>query len=71
MTTLLTTNNARVYDMDRTGSNYNVVMIGQSGQPKNWRYFGLTATQLTDSLSQIGARLVDVERYFTLSGYPL
>lgn len=69
MTTLLTANNARVYDMDRTGSNYNVVMIGQSGQPKNWRYFGLTATQLTDSLSQIGARLVDVERYFTLSGY--
>lgn len=68
MSSLLSTNNARVYDMDRNGSNFNVVMISNSGQPKNWRYFGLTATQLTDNLSQIGARLVDVERYSTLLG---
>ncbi|MCB9879542.1 MAG: serine hydrolase [Planctomycetes bacterium] len=68
MSSLLSTNNARVYDMDRNGSNFNVVMIGNSGQPKNWRYFGLTATQLTDNLSQIGARLIDVERYSTLLG---
>lgn len=29
----------------------------------------LSATQLTDYLSQIGARAVDIQRYFTLSGY--
>jgi hypothetical protein len=68
MSSLLSSNNARVYDMDRNGSNFNVVMIGNSGQPKNWRYFGLTGSQLTDQLSQIGARLIDVERYSTLLG---
>lgn len=69
LTTLLTQNNARPYDLDRVGSNYNVVMIGQPGQPANWRYFGLTSTQVTDTLSQIGARLVDVEKYATLNGF--
>lgn len=69
LTTLLTQNNARPYDLDRVGGNYNVVMVGQSGQPASWRYFGLTATQVTDTLSQIGARLIDVEKYVTLNGF--
>lgn len=66
---LLSSNSARVYDLDRVGSNFNVVMVGNAGQAKNWRYYGLTAQQLTDNLSQIGARLVDVERYPTFVGW--
>lgn len=63
----LAANNARVFDLDREGSNFNVVMVRQ-GTQKNWRYFGLTAQQVTDQLSQIGARLIDIERYSTLAG---
>jgi len=69
LASLLSQNGARVYDLDRAGSAYNVVMIGQAGQPKNWRYYGLTGAQVTDTLSQIGARLIDVDRYFTINGY--
>jgi hypothetical protein len=65
---LLAANNARIYDIDRVGSLYNVVMIGASNQPKTWRYYGLTTTQVTDELSQIGARMFDVNRYTTASG---
>lgn len=63
----LTANNARIYDLDREGSSFNVVMVRQGSQ-KNWRYYGLTAQQVTDQLSQIGARLIDIERYSTLLG---
>ena len=63
----LAANNARIYDLDREGSTYNVVMIRQSTQ-KNWRFYGLTGQQVTDQLSQIGARLIDIERYSTLLG---
>ncbi len=67
LSSYLTTNNARVYDLDRQGSNFNVVMIRQGAQ-KNWRYYGLTAQQVTDNLSQIGARAIDIERYSTVLG---
>lgn len=63
----LTANNARIYDVDREGSTFNVVMIRQSTQ-KNWRYYGLTAQQVTDQLSQIGARLIDIDRYPIVGG---
>lgn len=67
---LLTQNNARVFDLDGVGTNYNVVMTSQAAPAvKTWRFLGVTATELTDQLSQIGARLIDVERYFTLNGY--
>ena len=70
LTTLLAQNNARVFDLDGVGANYNVVMTAQATPAvKTWRFQGVTATELTDQLSQIGARLIDVERYFTFSGY--
>lgn len=63
----LTANNARIYDVDREGTTFNVVMVRQGAQ-KNWRYFGLTAGQVTDQLTQIGARLIDIQGYSTLLG---
>ena len=70
LASLLAQNNARVFDLDGVGTNFNVVMTGQASPAvKTWRLFGVSGSQLTDQLSQIGARLIDVERYFTFSGY--
>lgn len=68
LATLLTQNSARVYDLDREGNVYNVVMIAQAGQAGTWRYSGLSAQQVSDNLAQNGARLLDVTRYTTLLG---
>jgi hypothetical protein len=65
--TLLTQNNARIYDLDRVGTNFNVVMIARGSQ-KIWHYYGQTAGGVTDLLSQIGGRAYDIQRYSTLLG---
>lgn len=68
LTQLLAQNSARVYDLDREGNVYNVVMIAQAGQAGTWRYSGLSGTQVSDTLAQNGARILDVTRYSTLLG---
>ncbi|MBK9387620.1 MAG: serine hydrolase [Planctomycetes bacterium] len=68
LNSLLSSNNGRIYDLDRVSGGYNVVMLAQGSQ-KNWRFYGIDEQAVTDQLSQIGARAIDIERYFTLSGY--
>lgn len=60
-----TANNAQVIDLERNGSNFDVVMQRVPGAPRWWTLFGATAQQLTDQLSQIGARAIDIEPYVT------
>ena len=63
---LVSTNNARVIDLDRdedTG-NYNVIMEYWPTQPPNWQHiYGVNGTQLLDYAAQFGSRVIDFTSY--------
>lgn len=65
---LLTTNKARIWDLERlSNGRYNVVMVKFSGEYE-WHLYGQTSAQVDYALAQYGARIIDVEQYTTLLG---
>lgn len=64
--TNISTNNARLVDLDKdpTTNNYNVIMYScSSGCPLWWWYVGVPTSQLLNLSNQLGARIIDVNTY--------
>ncbi|MCU0862576.1 MAG: class A beta-lactamase-related serine hydrolase [Planctomycetes bacterium] len=58
----------RVYGLERVGTDsYDVILIAGLGFGW-WQYYDQTSAQVTEALQQNLARIVDIERHFTLSG---
>ncbi|MCA8958402.1 MAG: serine hydrolase, partial [Planctomycetes bacterium] len=68
VTSRLAANGARIWDIDRIGTDrYNVTMVKFTGE-YCWYFWNLSASAVTDTLSQYGGRLIDIHQYSTTSG---
>lgn len=61
-------NNAQIVDLERNGSNFDVVVQQVPGSTRWWYGTGMTAQGVTAALGQNGARAVDLVPYPTLFG---
>lgn len=68
VTSLVNTNNARLYDLERRASgNFDCIMV-QDPQPKYWYWWtALSASQVASKLGTYGSRAIDIEHY-TVNG---
>ncbi len=62
--TLLTTNGARIIDIEpRTTGTFDVVMVKNEARDNWWWYTGKSAAQVNELVSQNAARIADIETY--------
>jgi hypothetical protein len=65
---LISTNNARLVDIEPVDPGHFDVIMERSGISAWWWYYGLTAQDALDTALQNGARVFDIEQYGTLFG---
>ncbi len=64
ISSLLSTNNARITDLERLDNGTYAVIMEQSQGEYWWWYIGVTETDINNLTGQNGARIIDIERYF-------
>jgi hypothetical protein len=64
ISSLLSTNNARLTDLERLDNGTYAVIMEQSQGEHWWWYYGISETDVNNLAGQNGARVIDIERYF-------
>lgn len=68
ISSLLSSNNARLTDIERLDNGTFAVIMEQSQGEGWWWYFGATEADVNRLVAQNGARVIDIERYFDSGG---